>query len=393
MNFKKLGLTLLTATTLFAQTASLSVFAQDDNEPVKIGANMETSGYSASYGQAMLDAIELAAEEVNADGGLLGGRQVEVVHYDNKSDKTETASVATRLVEEGVAALIGPGATDLVLAQNPVAQQSEVSAVIPAATADDLTLDADGNVMEWVFRLAFSYTYQANAAARFATDELGAQKAVVLVDQSNDYSVGQAEPFKAEWEALGNEVVLEESYTGGDTDFSAVLTTLLATDFDVIYLPAFYTEGGLITKQAREMGITQPILSGHGFASDAYVELAGAENATDVYYTSNFYTGTEEPAGKEFVEAYEAKYGKKPDTFGALGYDGAKLLFQAIEDAGSTDPAAVRDAIENMESFTGGVTGEFYIDEDHNAVKLAPMLHLVNGEVINIYEVDGTSNE
>lgn len=393
MNFKKLGLTLLTATTLFAQTASLSVFAQDDNEPVKIGANMETSGYSASYGQAMLDAIELAAEEVNADGGLLGGRQVEVVHYDNKSDKTETASVATRLVEEGVAALIGPGATDLVLAQNPVAQQSEVSAVIPAATADDLTLDADGNVMEWVFRLAFSYTYQANAAARFATDELRAQKAVVLVDQSNDYSVGQAEPFKAEWEALGNEVVLEESYTGGDTDFSAVLTTLLATDFDVIYLPAFYTEGGLITKQAREMGITQPILSGHGFASDAYVELAGAENATDVYYTSNFYTGTEEPAGKEFVEAYEAKYGKKPDTFGALGYDGAKLLFQAIEDAGSTDPAAVRDAIENMESFTGGVTGEFYIDEDHNAVKLAPMLHLVNGEVINIYEVDGTSNE
>lgn len=393
MNFKKLGLTLLTATTLFAQTASLSVFAQDDNEPVKIGANMETSGYSASYGQAMLDAIELAAEEVNADGGLLGGRQVEVVHYDNKSDKTETASVATRLVEEGVAALIGPGATDLVLAQNPVAQQSEVSAVIPAATADDLTLDADGNVMEWVFRLAFSYTYQANAAARFATDELGAQKAVVLVDQSNDYSVGQAEPFKAEWEALGNEVVLEESYTGGDTDFSAVLTTLLATDFDVIYLPAFYTEGGLITKQAREMGITQPILSGHGFASDAYVELAGAENATDVYYTSNFYTGTEEPAGKEFVEAYEAKYGKKPDTFGALGYDGAKLLFQAIEDAGSTDPAAVRDAIENMESFTGGVTGEFYIDEDHNAVKPAPMLHLVNGEVINIYEVDGTSNE
>lgn len=393
MNFKKLGLTLLTATTLFAQTASLSVFAQDDKEAVKIGANMETSGYSASYGQAMLEALELAVEEVNADGGVLDGRQVEVVHYDNKSDKTETASVATRLVEEGVAALIGPGATDLVLAQNPVAQQSEVPAVIPAATADDLTLDADGNVMEWVFRLAFSYTYQANAAARFATDELGAQKAVVLVDQSNDYSVGQAEPFKAEWEALGNEVVLEESYTSGDTDFSAVLTTLLATDFDVIYLPAFYTEGGLITKQAREMGITQPILSGHGFASDAYVELAGEENATDVYYTSNFFTGTEDPVGKEFVEAYEAKYGKKPDTFGALGYDGAKLLFQAIEDAGTTDPAAVRDAIENMESFTGGVTGEFYIDEDHNAVKPAPMLHLVNGEVTDIFEVDGTSNE
>lgn len=393
MNFKKLGLSLLAGVTLFASSSNLLALAQEENETVKIGANMETSGYSASYGQAMYEALQLAVEEVNNEGGLLDGREVEIIHYDNKSDKTETASVATRLVEEGAVALIGPGATDLVLAQNPVAEQSEVPAVIPAATADDLTMDDDGNVLDWVFRLAFSYTYQANAAARFATDELGAQKAVVLVDQSNDYSVGQAEPFIKEWEALGNEVVLEESYTSGDTDFSAVLTTLMATEFDVIYLPAFYTEGGLITKQAREMGLTQPILSGHGFASDAYVELAGASNATDVYFTSNFYTGTEEEAGKAFVEAYEAKFGKTPDTFGALGYDGAKLLFQAIEDAGSTDRTAVRDAIENMETFTGGVTGEFYIDEEHNAVKPAPMLHLVDGEVADIYEVDGSSNE
>lgn len=389
MNFKKLGLTLLAGVTLLSSVSATAVFAQEDGDTVKIGANMETSGYSASYGQAMLDALELAVEQVNAEGGLLD-KQLEILHYDNKSDKTETASVATRLVEEGAVALIGPGATDLVLAQNPVAQQSEIPSIIPAATSDDLTLDEDGNVMDWVFRLAFSYTYQANAAARFATDELEATKAVVLVDQANDYSVGQAGPFVEEWEALGNEVVLQESYTSGDTDFSAILTTLSATDFDVIYLPAFYTEGGLITKQAREMGLTQPILSGHGFASDSYVELAGASNATDVYFTSNFYSGTEDPAGKEFVEAFEAKFDRTPDTFAALGYDGAKLLFQAIEDAGSTDRTAVKDAVENMGAFTGGVTGEFYIDEEHNAVKPAPMLHLVNGVVENIYEVDGS---
>ena len=183
MNFKKLGLSLLAGVTLFASSSNLSALAQEENETVKIGANMETSGYSASYGQAMYEALQLAVEEVNNEGGLLDGREVEIIHYDNKSDKTETASVATRLVEEGAVALIGPGATDLVLAQNPVAEQSEVPAVIPAATADDLTMDDDGNVLDWVFRLAFSYTYQANAAARFATDELGAQKAVVLVDQ------------------------------------------------------------------------------------------------------------------------------------------------------------------------------------------------------------------
>ena len=212
----------------------------------------------------------------------------------------------------------------------------------------------------------------------------------MLVDQSNDYSVGQAGPFVEEFERLGGEIVREESYTGGETDFMGILTTLLAEDFDVIYLPAFYTEGGLITKQAREMGITQPILSGHGFASDTLVELAGAENATDLYYTSHFHTGSESPVVQEFIAAYEAKFGKKPDTFGALGYDAANLLFQAIEDAGSTDRDAVRDAIENTQQFDG-VTGSFSFDDYHNAVKTAPMLHMVNGEIVDVFEVDGST--
>ncbi|MGO3202046.1 MAG: ABC transporter substrate-binding protein, partial [Ruoffia tabacinasalis] len=118
MNFKKLGLSLLAGVTLFASSSNLLALAQEENETVKIGANMETSGYSASYGQAMYEALQLAVEEVNNEGGLLDGLEVEIIHYDNKSDKTETASVATRLVEEGAVALIGPGATDLVLAQN-----------------------------------------------------------------------------------------------------------------------------------------------------------------------------------------------------------------------------------------------------------------------------------
>lgn len=211
---------------------------------------------------------------------------------------------------------------------------------------------------------------------------------MVLVDQPNDYSVGLAEPFKNEFESLGGEIVAEESFNGGDSDFMSLLTSLMVTEFDVIYLPDFYTEGGLITKQAREAGITQPILSGHGFASNKLVELAEAQNATDVYYTSHFYTGSEDEKVQSFIKAYEAKYNKTPDTFSALGYDAAKLLFEAIERAGSTERQEIRDAIESLEKFDG-ITGSFSFDEYHNAVKKAPMLHMVNGEIVQVFEVDG----
>ncbi|MRJ45987.1 ABC transporter substrate-binding protein [Fundicoccus ignavus] len=391
MNLRKFGVKLLAGLTLLSATApTTAAFAQEDKEPILVGANYELSGYSASYGVALFEALELAVEQVNANGGLLDGRPVELVYADNQSDKTETVSVATKLIEDGVVAIVGPGATDVAMVQSQIIEDAGVPTLIPAATADHLTTNPEGDVYNYLFRLASTYTFQANAAARFAQDQFGATKAVVLVDQSNDYSVGQAGPFVEEFERLGGEIVREESYTGGETDFMGILTTLLAEDFDVIYLPAFYTEGGLITKQAREMGITQPILSGHGFASDTLVELAGAENATDLYYTSHFHTGSESPVVQEFIAAYEAKFGKKPDTFGALGYDAANLLFQAIEDAGSTDRDAVRDAIENTQQFDG-VTGSFSFDDYHNAVKTAPMLHMVNGEIVDVFEVDGST--
>lgn len=393
MNLRKFGVKFLTGLALLTSVApAMAVNAQEDKEPILVGANYELSGYSASYGVALFEALQLAVEQVNEQGGLLDGRPVELVYADNQSDKTETVSVATKLIEDGVVAILGPGATDVAMVQTQVIEEAGVPTLVPAATADHLTVNDDGEVYNYLFRLAFTYTYQANAAARFAQDHFGATKAVVLVDQANDYSVGQAGPFVTEFERLGGEIVRQESFTGGETDFMGILTTLLAEDFDVIYLPAFYTEGGLITKQAREMGITQPILSGHGFASDTLVELAGPENATDLFYTSHFHTGSEDPKVKEFIAAYEEKFGKSPDTFGALGYDAANLLFQAIEEAGSTDREAIRDAIENVEQFDG-ITGAFSFDAFHNAVKTAPMLHMVNGEIVDVFEVDGSVAE
>src|SRR5699024_10529438 len=177
-------------------------------------------------------------------------------------------------------------------------------------------------------------------------------------------------------------IVTQESYTSGDTDFSAVLTSLLVQEYDVLYVPGYYTEGGLIIQQARQMGITQPILAGDGFASPTLIELAGAENVNDVYFTNHFSSESEEPVVVEFMAAYEEKFGSEPDAFAALGYDAAKLLIDAVERAGSTDPEAVKDAIAATTEFAG-VTGTFAIDENHNPVKPATMITLQNGEITN----------
>ena len=147
------------------------------------------------------------------------------------------------------------------------------------------------------------------------------------------------------------------------------------------------TEGGTIIRQARELGITQPILSGHGLASDTLIEIAGAANISNLYITSMFHTGSDNPLAQTYIENFTARYGVAPDTFDALSYDAAHLIFTAIEAAGSDDPEAIRQALETV-SYEG-VTGFFEYDEFHGAVNTAPMLQYENGEVIKTFEVEG----
>lgn len=387
MKLRKLGLTLLAGLTLGASISSGTAAYAQEQEPIRIGANLELSGYGSAYGVPILDNLTLAAEEINEAGGLLDGRMIEIVEYDNTSNKTEATSIATRLAGENVSAVLGPATSDLIFASRPTAIESLLPTLYPVGTSDELTLDENGDVLSNIFRLAFTYSFQGQAAARFAIDELGAQNAAVIIDQSNDYSVGLADPFMAEFEALGGTIVDQQSYTGGDQDFMGILTALSASDFDVIYLPGFFTEGGIIVRQARELGIMQPILSGHGLASDTLIDIAGPHNATDLYITSMFHTGSEVPGAQEYIAKFQERYGEAPDTFDALSYDAAHLLFEAIEAAGTDDPAAIRDAMEEIKF--DGVTGSFQYDEYHNAVDVAPMLHYVNGEVAEIYEVEG----
>lgn len=377
MKLRKLSATLLASLTLASVLAS-SVSAQ---ETLVIGGNFESSGAAAAYGSVMANALELAVELRNAEGEVLDGYNLATEILDNKSDLTESSSVATRLVSnDAVVGIVGPATTGASQAEIPVITDAGVPAILPAATGDGITLAEDESVLEFLFRVCFADAYQGTAGAAYAKEKLGATKVAILSDQATDYSQGLATAFTTKFEELGGEIVANESFQSGDTDFSATLTTLLTKEFDVLYVPAYYTEVGLIIKQARELGITAPILGGDGLASDTLVELAGAENANDIYYTTHFSPKSEDEDVKAFLAAYKEKFGTDADTFAALGFDAANLMIDAIERAGSADRAAVTKAIAETVDFDG-VTGTFSIDEQHNPVKGVTLIKLTGGEI------------
>ncbi|MBK0348388.1 ABC transporter substrate-binding protein [Aerococcaceae bacterium zg-ZJ1578] len=379
MKLRKLSATLLASLTLASAVAtSLPVSAQ---ESVVIGGNFELTGGAASYGSVMANALELAVELRNAKGEILDGLTLATEILDNKSDLTESSSVATRLVSnDKIVGIVGPATTGDSQAQIPVITEAKVPAILPAATGDTLTLAEDESVLEYLFRVCFADSYQGTAGASYVYNALGAKKVAILTDQATDYSQGLVDAFTKKYTELGGEIVAQESYQSGDTDFSATLTTLLAQEFDVLYVPGYYTEVGLIIKQAREFGITAPIVGGDGLSSNTLVELAGAANASDVYYTSHFSPKSDNENVQAFLKAYKDKFGTDADTFAALGFDAANLLIDAIERAGSTDREAIKQAIAETKDFVG-VTGTFSIDEKHNPVKSVTMIKLNAGEI------------
>ncbi|WP_338489903.1 ABC transporter substrate-binding protein [Ruoffia tabacinasalis] len=384
MKLRKLALSLLTGLAVGSSLLGAGqVLAQDT---VKIGGNFELTGDAAAYGTPMSEAAKLAVKEVNENGGLLGG-EVEYVEYDNTSDLTEAASVAQRLASEDVVGIVGPATTGDSNAQIPVIQEAAVPAILPAATGNGMTLDDNGDVFEYLFRVAFEDAFQGRAAATYVTETLGAQTAALFVDQSTDYATGLEQAFTEEFEALGGQVVTTESFQSGDTDFTASLTSLLSQEFDVLYVPGYYTEVGLLIKQARELGITQPIVGGDGLGNQTLVDLAGASNVNDVYYTAHYSPLSDDEDLQDFLTKFEEEYGKQADQFAVLSYDATMLLLDAVERAGSADRQAVTDALAATETFKG-LTGTFSIDEDHNPVKEVLMLQLTNGEVANVEAVN-----
>lgn len=353
-----------------------------EGDTVKIGLNYELSGSVATYGQAMDKGTQLAIKQYNESDDAK--YKIEAVSMDNKSDSAEAISIAEKLMGEGVAMQIGPATSGDSIATYPSSENNKVPVLSPAVTQNGGMLKEDGTAYEYAWRICFEDSAQASAMAVFAKD-LGKTKAVVYSDAANDYAKGLAEDFVAKFEDLGGEVVAQENYTSGDTDFNAALSKIKELDFDVLYVPGYYNESGLIIKQAREAGITQTILGPDGMDSPKLAELAGKENLNDVYFTTAYTTVDASDELTSFIEAYKAEYDEEPDMFSVLAYDATNLGLQALEEAGETGEA-LNEAIKNIE-FTG-LTGSFTFDEEHTPLKKVLVVELQNGEQVNPVEVD-----
>lgn len=364
-------------------TATEDAALYDDRDTILIGSLFANSGAYTAYGQPQTNAVQLAVEEINAAGGV-NGKQLELVEYDYSSEETEASSLAIRLAtEDQVSLIIGPDTSGSSLAALQQASQYNIPLLSPSASLDDFTVDSSGEVVDTAWRVAYSDSYQGEALAQFAVEEFGATKAAILGDNSSDYAVGLVTTFE---ESFPGEVVITENFTADETDFSAVLTNIAGTDFDILFVPGYYEQAGPIIKQAREMGITQPILGPDGFGNSQLYELAGTTNLNDVFYTTQFSSLSEEEHVQNFLTNYEEKFGQSADMFSAMAYDATYVAKEAFERAGSAAPSAVNAELGKTSGFVG-VTGTFSFDELHNPIKSVTIVEVQNGKDVGVIEI------
>ncbi|MDR0433926.1 MAG: ABC transporter substrate-binding protein [Gracilibacteraceae bacterium] len=346
-------------------------------EPINVGLNLELTGSSAEFGLSGQNGMKLAFDKVNAEGGVLDGRLFNYISADNKSEAGEATSATTRLVGEDVIAILGPMTTAAVLGSIQIVTDNNVVLITPSGTNARLTVNEDGTVNPWIFRACFIDPFQGEVAANFAIDALGAETAAIAYDIVGDYSGGLAENFKRTFEAAGKTVVREEQFSAGDVDFRPIIENIKSAEPDVIFVPAYYTDDAHFVLQARDAGFTGPIMGGDGWGSGDMVGIAGADNMNNTYCVDFVYI--DDPSLQDFVNEYQTAYGRAPDGFSVLGYETASMLIEAVKNAGSTEPEAVRSALENLGEFAS-ISGVMTFDpETHNPAKNAVILEFVNG--------------
>jgi branched-chain amino acid transport system substrate-binding protein len=352
--------------------------AGKDGGAITIGGIFPLSGPVAVYGIEARNGIELAIEEINNAGGI-NGRKVTLVSEDDTGNPEITVNAYRKLTaQDKVNVIIGSLTSGCTIAITSLAQAQKVVLVAPAATAEEVTDAGD-----FVFRACFIDPFQGTVGGAFAATELKAKRAAVLYDNGNDYSVGLKDNFIAAFRNQGGTVVANESYITGDVDFNAQITKIRTANPDVVYLPDYYSTVSLIAKQLRAQGINTPIVGADGW--DGLTENAGDE-VLNGFYSNHYASDSTDPKVRNFVKAYQAKYGSVPVSFAALGYDSMYLIRDAIVKAGSTDSTAVKNAL----AATSGayLTGNLSFDAKHNPIKSAVMVELVkkDGKLTTVYK-------
>lgn len=360
-----------------------------DTTPIKIGILGCHTGDYAVYGLAVKNGATLYIDKINAAGGI-NGKQVEIIAYDNKADNAEAVNAFTRMVDEGITALIGDVLTGNTLAVVAEANPINMPMITASATADAVTYDAENDkVFTNVFRTCFIDPFQGQKMAQYAGEVLGAKTAAIIFETGNDYAIGLKDAFKAKAAEVGMTIVAEEGYATGDKDFKSQMTNINAKNPDVVFAPNYYQDVGMIVTQGRAAGIKAPFLGADGWAG--VKEFASAADLEGCVFTSGYASGSSQEV-IDFEAEYTAKYGKETlNMFAATSYDAAMVLCNALKvveekggmTAGSDEyKQAVIDAMRDNSADLKGITSpEGYVfDEKNNPVKPVNIIKLVAGE-------------
>ena len=346
---------------------------------IKIGANFELTGGVANFGKQTLNGIQMAVKEVNAAGGVLGGKKIVVVVADNKSEPAEATNAITKLItQDKVVAVLGPVTSTNVLATVQVAQDNKIPVLTATGTNEKITVD-NGKVRPFAFRACFIDPFQGRVMANYAAKTVKAKTAVIYVDSSSDYSKGLSQSFEATFTQNGGKIVGKEAFLAKDQDFKATLTKIKAMNAEVVFIPAYYEEVGKIVKQARELGITIPLLGTDGWDDPKVVEIAGAAALNNTFFSNHYSSQDKDPNVVKFVEAYKKEYNQEPSALAALGYDSGLMIIDAIKRAGAADSVKIKDALEQTKNLHVS-TGILTIDSNHNPVKSAVVIEMKDGK-------------
>ena len=348
-------------------------------DKVRIGVFMSTTGSTANFGISSVNGIKLAADEINAAGGI-NGKQVELLEQDDRSDASEAATIVTKFVtQDQVHGIIGEVASSRSIAAAPIAQNAKIPMLTPSSTNPEVT--KKGN---FIFRSCFIDPYQGAAIAQFAAKTLGAKTAAIMVDRKNDYSTGLEKVISETFTKFGGKIVATQSYQEGDQDFNAQLTSLKGSNPEVLFVPGYYNDVGLIAKQARDKGITVPLIGGDGWDSEQLYKIGGtALNGS--YFTNHYSPYDTDPKVVKFVNDYKAKYGSIPDALAATAYDAARIMFDAVKRSKSLTGPDIRDALAATKDYPG-VTGTVTFNENRDAVKPIVMIEIKDGGTYAVKE-------
>jgi branched-chain amino acid transport system substrate-binding protein len=346
---------------------------------ILVGEYGSMTGGQATFGQSTHNGIMMAADEVNAAGGI-NGRKIKVLSEDDQSKPEEAPNAVQKLISQNnVMAIIGEVASSASIAAAPICQLNKVPMITPSSTNDEVTRKGD-----YIFRICFTDSYQGEYQAVFADQWCsmnGKPKSMaMLTDVKSDYSQGLKKVVTAKFTALGGKVVGTQGYAQGDADFRSQLTALKATNPSIIYVPGYYTDIGQIAIQARDLGITVPLLGGDGWESPRLIEIGG-KSLEGCIYTNHYFYGDTAPVVSTFVQKYKERYKQTPDSLAALGYDALKTLADAMKRAKKLDGPSLRDAISQTKGLVG-VTGTINIGPDRNAMgKSLVIEEIKNGQL------------